>query len=237
MSSKTDKLQKNMELKQALDELVSDDKIIVNDGEEISKIRQEGQVQLYTDFNKLSTTAKEESKAIVESIMKFYLDLDIIDKNEFVQYKKKLHIMNISAVMFQMQTAEYVCIKLLEEIDSGNANLKTFEVFSKLQETMMKIVDMQTVGIAKMEDQWKKIRADSEEVKLYNHEDTADDDSSMLRIKGSRKMVEIAQRISAEQGINNMPSHEIKTDPTEAYRESMKTEDESPENKIDDELF
>lgn len=239
MSEKNEKLKKNLELKQALDDLVSvNDKIEVDKGDEIASVRKEGQAQLYTDFNKLSTTAKEEAKKIVSSIVKFYLDLDIIDKDESVQYKKKLQEMSISAILFQMQTSEYVCIKLLEEIDAGNANLKTFEVYSKLQDTMMKIVEVQSNIISKTSEQWKKHRSDSEEIKLFKIPEASDaEEGQELRIKGGRKLVEIAQKLSEEKGLNKIDEYEISVDPREAYRESLKKGEDDPENKVDDELF
>ena len=183
-----DKLKKNLEMKQILDDLVlGDETIKVETTDDISNVRQENNAALYTDFHKLSANAKEESKKIVESIVKFYLDLDIINKSEYVQYKKKLHADNISRVMFQMETTEYVCIKLLEEIDAGNANLKAFEVYGKISDTMLKIIDVQSNIISKMGEEWKKLRADNEEIKLFSNEVSVEDEGSDdLRIIGSR---------------------------------------------------
>lgn len=234
-----DKLKKNLEMKQILDDLVlGDETIKVETTDDISNVRQENNAALYTDFHKLSANAKEESKKIVESIVKFYLDLDIINKSEYVQYKKKLHADNISRVMFQMETTEYVCIKLLEEIDAGNANLKAFEVYGKISDTMLKIIDVQSNIISKMGEEWKKLRADNEEIKLFSNEVSVEDEGSDdLRIKGSRKLVEIAQKLSEEKGLGKTDYEVCSVDPREAYKESLKQNEEDPENKLDDDLF
>jgi len=235
---KSEDFKKNLELKETLDNLVfgTEDTIPVDNGQEIADVR--NQVKLYTDFNELSANSKKESKKIVESIVKFYLDLDLINKSDYVKYKKSIDERTLSSTMFQLETAEYACIKLLEEIDSGNANLKVFEILGKLQETTMKIAEVQAATVNRMEESYKKMRNDNEHLKMLNGEEDKNQNDDDLRIKGSRTLIELAQKISKDAGIDKMEVVEIKVDPRQSYREEKQNEGrEDNPDAIDEDLF
>ena len=113
------------------------------------------------DFAGEKSTALSEAKALLDSITKFYVDLDQTESH--VEFKKKADTMNLSAMMFQLKSAQHAVTKILEEIDLGNMHPRLFEVLAQLQSQIMQMPKDYQAYLEKMEQNYKKTKLEIEE--------------------------------------------------------------------------
>jgi predicted component of viral defense system (DUF524 family) len=115
------------------------------------------------DFSGEKMTALSDAQALLDSVSKFYLDPTIYGENDYVEFKKKIDSTNLSAMMFQLKSAQHAITKLLEEIDLGNMHPRLFEVLAQLQSQIMQMPKDYQQYLEKMEQNYKKIQMDIEE--------------------------------------------------------------------------
>jgi cell division GTPase FtsZ len=96
----------------------------------------------------------------MNSLLKFYLSQELIQKNEYITLKAKIDVMTMSNLMFQMRTAEHAIVTLLRSIDAGEASPRMFEVLGGLQKTMLDIMKHQTLHMMAAEENMKKLKRD-----------------------------------------------------------------------------
>jgi len=82
---------------------------------------------------------------------------------ELLDLKKKVDAMNVSAMMFQMKSAQHAITKLLEEIDLGNMHPRIFEVLAQLQSQIMQMPKDYQTYLEKMEQSYKRVNTELEE--------------------------------------------------------------------------
>ena len=100
--------------------------------------------------------------------MKFYLDADIIEKDEYIQAKKKMDEMTMSSLIYQLQAGERALTTLLETIEAGELAPRMFEVLATLQKSMLDIIKSQTMYLMAAEESTKRIARD---IELYKKRD------------------------------------------------------------------
>jgi hypothetical protein len=71
--------------------------------------------------------------------------------------------MNLSAMMFQLKSAQHAITKILEEIDLGNMHPRLFEVLAQLQSQIMQMPKDYQAYLEKMEQNYKKTKLEIEE--------------------------------------------------------------------------
>ena len=94
--------------------------------------------------------------------MKFYLDEDIITKDEYVMAKKKMDEMTMSSLVYQLNAGERALTTLLETIEDGELAPRMFEVLATLQKSMLDIIKSQTMYLMATEESTKRIARDIE---------------------------------------------------------------------------
>jgi len=114
------------------------------------------------NFTEVTQSTGTDAKSLMDSIVKFYLDENLIDQTSYVDYKKKIDSMNISSMMLQLKTAQHAITKLLEEIDLGMANPRMFEVLAQLQSQIMQMPKDYQNYMEKMEESYKRIGKEME---------------------------------------------------------------------------
>jgi hypothetical protein len=97
------------------------------------------------DYDGEKDIAQSKAKKLMNSLLKFYLSQELIQKNEYITLKAKIDVMTMSHLMFQMRTAEHAIVTLLRSIDAGEASPRMFEVLGGLQKTMLDIMKHQTL--------------------------------------------------------------------------------------------
>jgi hypothetical protein len=161
MRKPTEERKREMELKDELERLIS------QDVSEMGSLVQQAQSVLparstssFLNYDEVKNDSDTKSTDIVDSIAEFYLDKTIISEIPYVKQKNSVDKITISNLLFQMKTAEHAIVKLLEEIDNGNTHPRTFEVLSSLQRSKMEIVKHLAQFMVIMEQNYKNLKED-----------------------------------------------------------------------------
>lgn len=100
------------------------------------------------------------AKKLMNSLLKFYLSEELIQKNEYIQLKAKVDVMTMSQLIYQMKTAEHAITILMRSIDAGEVSPRMFEVLGGLQKTLLDIMKHQTLHMMAAEENLKKLKRD-----------------------------------------------------------------------------
>jgi len=114
------------------------------------------------NYTELKSSATKKAQKTITSLMKFYLDADIIERDEYIAAKKKMDEMTMSSLIYQLQAGEKALTTLLETIDSGELAPRMFEVLATLQKSMLDIIKSQTMYLMAAEESTKRIARDIE---------------------------------------------------------------------------
>ena len=119
-------------------------------------------------YTELKAKATRKAQKTITSLMKFYLDADIIEKDEYIAAKKKMDEMTMSSLIYQLQAGERALTTLLETIDNGELAPRMFEVLATLQKSMLDIIKSQTMYLMAAEESTKRIARD---IEIYRKRD------------------------------------------------------------------
>ena len=120
------------------------------------------------NYTELKSSATKKAQKTITSLMKFYLDADIIEKDEYIAAKKKMDEMTMSSLIYQLQAGERALTTLLETIDSGELAPRMFEVLATLQKSMLDIIKSQTMYLMAADESTKRIARD---IEIYKKRD------------------------------------------------------------------
>ena len=121
-------------------------------------------------YSELKTSASKKATKTITSLMKFYLDEDIIERDEYIIAKKKIDEMTMSSLIYQLQAGERALTTLLETIEDGEIAPRMFEVLATLQKSMLDIIKSQTMYLMAAEEGAKRMARD---IELYKKRDDA----------------------------------------------------------------
>lgn len=153
------------EIRRELDDLIGGNDVldVDSDPSDLSVLRQP--VGASTNYAEMKGKATKQAQKTITSLMKFYLDAEIIEKDEYIQAKKKMDEMTMASLIYQLQAGEKALTTLLETIDGGELAPRMFEVLATLQKSMLDIIKSQTMYLMAAEEATKRIARDAE---LYN---------------------------------------------------------------------
>jgi hypothetical protein len=187
-------------IKESLDSLLNDEDL------DFDSVKAEELPRLKTtelmDFGSAIQSTGSDAKSLLDSIVKFYLDENFIEKVDYVEYKKKIDSMNLASMMLQLKTAQHAITKLLEEIDLGNANPRMFEVLAQLQSQIMQMPKDYQNYLDKMEEGYKRIqlqidkKADTGSFELQPSEEGENSfsaqhqNSTGIKVRGTKGLME-----------------------------------------------
>lgn len=157
------------EIRRELDDLIGDDESLNVETDPVET----GIVQQPTslppvNYADIKTKSTNKAKKTITSLMKFYLDADIIEKDEYIQAKKKMDEMTMSSLIYQLQAGERALTTLLETIEAGELAPRMFEVLATLQKSMLDIIKSQTMYLMAAEESTKRIARD---IEIYQKRD------------------------------------------------------------------
>lgn len=112
------------------------------------------------DFESMNQQFEKQAKNITDSMLKFYVDLGVIDKHEYLKQKQVLDNTNIQNIFFQLRTIRMAIEKIAEEINQGNTHPRLFEVFGQLQDKLTTVIKTQANYILFLEDTYKKVNSE-----------------------------------------------------------------------------
>lgn len=169
MSEKKSIKEQAEDIRRDLDELIGDDS-----SKEISDVIETDpklpakRPESHMSFSELKINSTKKAKKTISALMKFYLDADIIEKDEYIQAKKKMDEMTMSSLVYQLQAGERALTTLLEAIEDGEVAPRMFEVLATLQKSMLDIIKSQTMYLMATEESTKRIARD---IEIYRKKD------------------------------------------------------------------
>jgi hypothetical protein len=157
------------DIRRDLDELIGGDSSaeisdVIETDPQLPAKRQES----YMSFSELKESSTKKAKKTISALMKFYLDEDIIERDEYIQAKKKMDEMTMSSLVYQLQAGERALTTLLEAIEDGEVAPRMFEVLATLQKSMLDIIKSQTMYLMATEESTKRIARD---IEIYRKKD------------------------------------------------------------------
>ena len=207
------------EIRRELDDLIGDNESLDIDQDPTDTAIMKQPTSLppvnYGDI-KLKSTNK--AKKTITSLMKFYLDSDIIEKDEYIQAKKKMDEMTMSSLIYQLQAGERALTTLLETIEAGELAPRMFEVLATLQKSMLDIIKSQTMYLMAAEESTKRIARD---IEIYKkRDDTREIEESggsteNKNIQRGTKDLMAAIQAGIKNGTNEEDIEDVEIDETE----------------------
>lgn len=162
------------------------------------------------NFIEVKGNADKQAKKTIDALMRFYLDADIIEQNEYVKAKRKMDEMTMSSLVYQLNAGERALTRLLETIEDGDMAPRMFEVLATLQKSMLDIIKSQTMYLMATEESMKRIARDSE---LYQEKTNRQISEDLNDEKGStniqRGTKDLMSKIQASIAGNNIEDVEI----------------------------
>lgn len=107
------------------------------DDEELEAEELEAEFEVF--YNKASQEAQERAKRLLTSLAKYYLDAEIIDKNEFLQAKIEIEEQSVSGLIFQLDMSKIAIKKLVQKIYMDKSATKGYEALAKLQRIVVDV--------------------------------------------------------------------------------------------------
>lgn len=159
-------------------------------------------------YEELKSGASKKASKTITALMKFYLDADIIERDEYIQAKKKMDEMTMSSLIYQLQAGERALTTLLQTIDDGELAPRMFEVLATLQKSMLDIIKSQTMYLMASEESTKRIARD---IEIYKKRD----DVKEIEASGGDKENKNLQRgtkdlmAAIQAGIKSVPNDDI----------------------------
>lgn len=157
------------EIRRELDDLIGDEESLdVEQDPKDTAIMQQPTSLPPVNYADIKSKSTNKAKRTITSLMKFYLDSDIIEKDEYIQAKKKMDEMTMSSLIYQLQAGERALTTLLETIEAGELAPRMFEVLATLQKSMLDIIKSQTMYLMAAEESTKRIARD---IEIYKKRD------------------------------------------------------------------
>lgn len=199
---KTPNLSKEQELnlKDRLDSIILADEMLSGlSTPDIPPIKPHRELKIDT----VKSEVEMEARAILESLSKFYNDVENISEDSYMKHKEKIDAMNISTMAFQIRTAQHAIAKIIEEIDSGRVEPRLFEVLAQLQNQIMQMPKNFSSYMTQMEKNYKQLKAESEDIKkggdIQFDENgniiQSKENEDLLKARGTRSLMENLQNV------------------------------------------
>jgi len=151
-------------IKETLDSIISDESLELGSltSGDLPKLKN----SVMLDFEEEKLASGTNAKILLDKMVDFYLDSDLIGESEHIEYKKKMDAMNLSSMLLQLKTSQHTIIKIMEEVDLGNMNPRLIDGLVQLQNQIMKMPKDYQDYMGKMEDSYKRMKDDFEHKKL-----------------------------------------------------------------------
>lgn len=164
------------------------------------------------DFEDLDKDFNTQAQDITRAMLKFYADLDILNKVEYVKQKRRVDNVSIQNIFFQLKTLRMAIETISEEINQGNSNPRLYEVFGQLHDKLSTVIKMQANYMLFLEDTYKKITHEA------NQKNKASTNTPLLQQGGDQYFISagtknIMQDIKADEVTEEVDSERTLTDP------------------------
>jgi len=198
------------QIRRELDDLIGDTGMLDVESDPVDLPMKQPRTDLAPriSYEELKSNATKKAQKTITALMKFYLDADIIEKDEYIAAKKKMDEMTMSSLIYQLNAGERALTTLLQTIDDGELAPRMFEVLATLQKSMLDIIKSQTMYLMASEESTKRIARD---IEIYKKRD----DVREIEQSGGDKENKNLQRgtkdlmAAIQAGIKNTPIDDI----------------------------
>lgn len=156
------------DIRKELDDLIGNNSAIEDVIETDPVLPVKNNLQIAPTYLELKSSSAIKAKKTIASLMKFYLDEDIIERDEYIQAKRKIDEMTMGSLIYQLQAGERALTTLLQAIEDGDVAPRMFEVLATLQKSMLDIIKSQTMYLMAAEEGAKRIARD---IEIYRKKD------------------------------------------------------------------
>jgi len=174
--------------------------------------------EVLPSFKEMKTSSTKSAKKTISALMKFYLDEDIIERDEYIQAKKTIDEMTMASLVYQLTAGERALTILLETIEGGEIAPRMFEVLATLQKSMLDIIKSQTMYLMATEESTKRIARD---IEIYRKKDdtrtieeAGGDSSDSNTMRGSKDLMRLIR-----DGINTDEVEDVDSTDIEEIKE------------------
>jgi hypothetical protein len=183
------------EIRDSLDSLINDNDIELNDDQNLPSINN----RIRHNYVDIKDKSIIKAKKTLKSMLKFYLSEDIIENEEYIEASLKLKEMELTQLIYLMETGERAITTLLGQIDGGELSPRMFEVLATLQKSQLDMIKSQTLYMMAAEEATKKQARDLE---IYNMNSTTqknvkkskdDDDEDKTVFRGTKGLMNSIQ--------------------------------------------
>lgn len=165
------------------------------------------------NYGDMKVGAEKQAKKTITSLMQFYLDADIIEKDEYLMAKKRMDEMTMSSLVYQLKAGERALTTLLETIEGGELAPRMFEVLATLQKSMLDIIKSQTMYLMATEESTKRIARDIELYKKREHDDELERVGGNSNANIQRGTKDLMNQIQA--GISQADIEDVEPEPSD----------------------
>lgn len=162
------------------------------------QLMEETKIKCPYDFEQISEDFTDKARNITDSLLEYYVELGIVEKNSYVKNKKELDTLNISNMFFQIKTLKITITKLMEEITTGNTHPRLIEVFGQLQDKLRALTQTQANYMLFLEETYKKI----------NSENPANVESG-AKLETNKKEGEFFITVGTKNMVGNLPESDL----------------------------
>jgi hypothetical protein len=180
---------------------------------------------LVFDYINISKISLQESKDIVESNAKFYLQEEAIKTEEYIQQKIRADVATMHDLLKQSKIAEYAIIRMIEQIDEGNMHPRQFEVLAGFQRSKLELTKTVAQYVIMMENNYKNMK---EDYKSKRNESALDIDSEeVITNEGTGDMITKGTRTMLQNMRKTIEDVKDENDKIELQNKINKENDES----------
>ena len=165
------------------------------------------------NYGDMKVGAEKQAKKTITSLRQFYLDADIIEKDEYLMAKKRMDEMTMSSLVYQLKAGERALTTLLETIEGGELAPRMFEVLATLQKSMLDIIKSQTMYLMATEESTKRIARDIELYKKREHDDEIERVGGNSNANIQRGTKDLMNQIQA--GISQADIEDVEPEPSD----------------------
>ena len=156
------------DIRRDLDSLIGNDTESIEEMVDTDPMLPAKEREILPSFKELKITSTKKAKKTITALMKFYLDEEIIERDEYIQSKKAIDEMTMASLVYQLNAGERALTILLETIEGGEIAPRMFEVLATLQKSMLDIIKSQTMYLMATEESTKRIARD---IEIYSKKD------------------------------------------------------------------
>ena len=169
------------------------------------------------DFDRTKRNCQRRARRMVNNATGLMLSDNMVKENPYLKNKMQVDIISLTGILYQLEINEMMQEALMEEVRSGAAHPRMFEVFGNLSKTIGELNKqlLQTVEAIKMtyRDVKGDIREKEEELKAIGpHESGLVRNKDGITSMGTKELINETKRLKAEQMTDVQDIEELKSE-------------------------